>query len=818
MKKINTALLVPSVIAVAVFLIATVLFFKPIFFDNKVLAQGDVMQWQGSAKELADYRSATGDEALWAPSTFSGMPAYLISVQWSTKAIGFIKRVLTLWMPSGANNIFLACVCYYMMLLAFRVRPYLAIVGALAFAFSSFMLIGLMAGHNARIGAMALIPLVMAGIHLSFSGKKILGFGLTATGIALQLRENHLQVTYYLLIIVAAYGLMQLIVHIREKNTAAYFKTIGLLIPAAILAAGTVIGQLWALSEYTRYSTRGKNELTQTAATPENTKSGLSKEYAFRYSNGILEPITALVPDFYGGSSFNYLVQNQKSETYQALVSSGNNELANQLAQYSSAYWGEQPISAPYYAGAIIIFLAVVGILFAERKYIGWLVPISIFAILLSWGSNFESFNYFLFDYLPGYNKFRSVTFGLIMMFFALPLLGMLGLEKFLEAGLSQQTRKKLWIAFGLTGGVCLLLVLFTGIFSFMREAESSLPNWFLSALRDDRKSLMRNDALRSFFFIAGVFLVLYFNLIKKIAPWIVYAFIGICVLIDLTVVDNRYSSEQLYKRKRESNFTVRPSEAEVLKDKSYYRVYSTDGDGRASYFFKSLTGYNGAPLRRYQDLLDSCISTDMRRLSADAQRQNFDFSKYGTLNMLNCKYIIFGAEQGQVIVNPAAAGPAWFVKDVVSVTSPAEEIAAVNTIDTRSTAVMDVTKFKAPAFQYDSAATLTVLEYKPNVIRYESDAQVAGLGVFSEIHYPAGWTATIDGKESPILRVNYALRALEIPAGRHAIEFTFAPKPYVIGNRITAACSWLMLLVLLGTLGWSVKEQLYAANRKSEV
>lgn len=809
MKKINTSLLIPSIIAVVVFLIATVIFFKPLFFDNRVLAQGDVTQWQGSAKELSDYRNATGEEALWAPATFSGMPAYLISVRWSTQAIGFIKQVITLWMPSGANNIFLACICYYIMLLAFRVRPYLAIAGAIAFAFSSFMLIGLTAGHNARIGAMALIPLVLAGIHLSFSGKRVLGFGLTATAIALQLRENHLQVTYYLLIIVAGYGIMQLVVSIREKKLAEYLKTIGVLIPAAVLAVGTVIAQLWAVSEYSEYSTRGKNILAQSATTVKQSESGLSKEYAFRYSNGILEPITALIPNFYGGSSFNYLVQDQESETYQALVNSNNNELANQLAQYSTSYWGAQPISAPYYAGAIIIFLAVIGILFAERKYVWWLVPISFFAIMLSWGSNFESFNYFLFDHLPGYNKFRSVTFGLIIMFFSLPLLGMLGLEKLFEIGITKDTRKKLWIAFAVTGGVCFLLVLFAGAFSFMREDESSLPPWFFNALVEDRKSLMRGDALRSFFFIAAIFIVLYFNLVKKVAPWIVYAFIGVFVLIDLMVVDNRFVSDQLYKRKREATYAIRPSEAEVLKDKSNYRVYSTDGDGRASYFFKSLTGYNGAPLRRYQDLMDSCINTDMRRLSTDAQRSGFDFSKYSTLNMLNCKYIIFGEQAGQVIVNPAAAGPAWFVKDVVSVNSPTEEIAKVTEIDTRSTAVIDASEIKVPAIQYDSTSKIDVLEYKPNSIRYESNSQANGLAVFSEIHYPKGWTATIDGKETPILRANYALRALEVPAGKHTIEFTFAPKPYVVGDKITAACSWILLIVLLGSIGWTIKEEI---------
>lgn len=771
------------------------------------MVQHDIAQSIAGSKVLIDYREQTGDEGLWASTMFSGMPAYTVSIQWSNGAVRFLKNVLTLWLPHPVSNIFLAFICYYIMLLVFRVRPYLAMAGAFAFGLSSFMLIGLGAGHNARIGATALVPLVMAGIHLAFSGKRILGFGVTAAALALHLRENHFQVTYYMIFIVLGYGLMQLIVAVREKKVAELVKTVGMLIPAALLAAGSFLGQLWAVKEYTPFSIRGKTELTpvQNNAPQE---SGMNREKAFAYSNGIAEPMTFIIPNFYGGSSQDYLVQNRESETYKALVRIGNEQQANQLAPYSTPYWGTQPIAAPYYAGAIIVFLFVLGILFAERKYIWWLVSISLFALVLSWGKNFEAFNYFLFDHLPGYNKFRSVTFALMMAFFAMPLLGLLGLERFFEKGINPSTKKKLLITFGVTGGVCLLLILFGGIFSYMNDREATLPDWFLSALRDDRKSLLRSDAIRSFFFIFAIFIVLYFNLIKKVSPWIVCAFISFFVMIDLAVVDNRYFAKENYKRKREAVFTLRPSEEQVLQDKTYYRVYNTDGDARASYFFNSVTGYNGAILRRYQDLMDSCLNShDMALLSADAQHGSFNFSNYSTLNMLNCKYIIYGEQPNQFIVNTAAAGPAWFVQELVSVASANEELAYVNEIDTRKTAVIDISKFKAPVFQYDSTATIVNLDHKPNYLRYESQSQTTSLGVFSEIYYPEGWVATIDGKETSILRVNYTLRALEIPAGKHLIEFSFKPKPYAVGNPVTAACSWILLLVLVCSIGWSFKK-----------
>lgn len=807
MKKISFIQhVLPHSIAVVVFLLTTVFFFSPVFFESKRLVQSDAQQSIGATKALVDFREQTGEEGLWAPNMFSGMPGYLVTVQWGYSTVSYLKRVLSLNIPHPIANIFLAFVCYYIMLLAFKVRPYLAIAGALAFGLSSFMIIGLSAGHNARIGAMAFMPLVMAGIHLAFSGKRILGFGVTAAGLALHLRENHLQVTYYLIFIVLGYGLMQLIVAIREKKVPELFKTLIILIPAAILAAGTYFGPLWAVSEYSAYSTRGKTELVMPATA--NTGSGLNRDYVFHYSNGILEPFTMLIPNFYGGSSSTYFVRDQTSESYKALMNSGNQEAANQLAGYTGAYWGEQPFTAPYYAGAIVVFLFIVGIIFADRKYTVWLVTISALAIMMSWGKNFETFNYFLFDYFPVYNKFRSVTFALVIVFFAMPLLGLLGLEKFMEKGATKENKKKLVIAFAATGGVCLFLWLFGGMFSFLKEAEANLPDWFTDALRDDRMALLKSDALRSFAFITAIFIVLYFDLQKKVAAGFFFAFLIFFVLIDLMVVDKRYFAKENYKRKRESVFVAYPSEQQVLRDTSYYRVFSDMYDGRASYFFNSIDGYHGAPLKRYENLQDSCIYKDLQQFLGDYQTRNLDYSRYGILNMLNCKYVILGQNANEVVVNRGAPGAAWFVRELITVNSPNEELATVDEIDTRTTAVIDGSMFKVAPPQYDSTSFIRVISHKPNYLKYRATTQVNSLAVFSEIYYPEGWVAYIDGQEAPILRVNFVLRALEIPAGDHTVEFRFAPKSYTVGNKITTASSWLLLLVLLGSIGWSLRKE----------
>ncbi len=800
----------PHLLAVIVFLVVTVTFFNPFFFDNKILNQNDITQFVWGSKELRDFRDATGEEGLWASTMFSGMPAYLVNLDWSDEVVVGMKKVLSLFLTHPVCNVFLCFICYYIMLFTFKVRPYLAIAGALVFGLSSYIIIGLGAGHNARIGAIAFMPLVMAGIHLAFTGKRILGFGVTAAAMALQLRENHTQITYYLIIIVLGYGAMQLVTALREKRLNEFAKTIGVLVVAVGIGASTFVGPLWAITEFSKYSTRGPSELITTSANTSG--SGLPKSYAFQYSNGIFEPLTALVPDFYGGSAFNAFVNDEKSETYKSLVNAGDQNTANQLAQFSSSYWGDQPLSAPYYEGAIVVFLFVLGCLIVEKKYRWWLVSVSIIAVMMSYGDNLPAFNYFLFDNLPGYNKFRSVTFIMVIVFFSFPLLGMMALENVLQTGVTKEIKRKLIIAFGLTGGLCLLFVLFAGAFSYAKGNEAKLPVWFLQALYSDRESLLRSDAFRSLAFILVIFILLYFDLPKRISLNGFFAVLIIISLIDVVMVDKRYFTASNYQRKRDnSKFTATPADEAILKNKSYYRVLNlTDFySANTSQFHHSLGGYGAVRLKRYQELFDSCISRENDQLISDAQSGRLDFRKYGVMNMLNTKYFIYGQEADNIIPNPEANGVAWFVKDVVTVNSPNEELIKIKQVDTKATAVLDGSKFKltqqgsAP----DSSSKISVVDKKPYWIKYESQSTGGGLAVFSEIYYPWGWHASIDGKEVQILRADYVLRALEVPAGKHIIEFKFEPKPYIIGNKITIASSWVLLLVVMGTIGWTFKK-----------
>ena len=798
--------ILPHALAVLLFFIVTVTFFGPAFFESKTLSQHDITQHLGASKTLRDYREATGEEGLWAGAMFSGMPAYLVSLKWSDGVVITLKKVMSLFLPNPFSNIFLAFLCYYIILITFRIRPYLAMAGAVAFGLSSFMIVGLIAGHNARIGAIAFMPLVMAGIHLSFSGKRVLGFGVTALGLAFHLRENHLQMTYYLMIIVGGYGLMQMIVAYREKQLANFFRTLGLLVPAALIAVGTFFGQFWAINEYSKYSIRGPSEL----AGPKTTgATGLSKDYAFEFSNAISEPFTLLIPNILGGSSSNYLYYNEQSDTYKALLNSGNNDIVNQLGPYTSAYWGPQRLAVPYYASAVICFLFVAGIIFADKKYVWWLASLSALSIMLSWGSNFPALNYFLFDYFPGYDMFRSVTFALVIILFCMPLLGLLGIEKLFSMGLSKAVeRKMLWLL--VVPGICIVMALAGGFGSFLKPTDLDLPAWFRTALRNDRMDLLRSDAWRSFWFsliIGGAL----FATVRKWVNEYVFALVAVAlVLMDITLVDKRYLTKDNFQRKRPIAFAMSAANQEILRDKDYYRVYDLQGgmnDAEASYFHNSIGGYHGAKLRRYQDLYDSAILRETRELISGVQGNSLDFKKFSAINMLNIKYIMYGAEAGNIIPNAEANGPAWFVKYVETVDSPTKELKALEGINTKETAVIDGSKFRLLSnAQPDSTAKVKLVGQMPSYMKYEATSQTGGLIVFSEIYYPKGWHAFVDDKEVPLLRADYVLRAVEVPAGAHKIEMRFEPKPYTIGNKVTIASSWLLLIVVAASLGWHSK------------
>ena len=819
MKKLHFSTdILPHIVAIAVFLIVTIFFFNPVFFENKSLQQYDIQQFLGSSKAIEEYRESTGEEPLWTNAMFSGMPAYLISVHWGNQAIAYLKTLVALFLPHPVANVFIAFVCYYILLLAFRVRPYLALGGAIAFGLSTYMIIGLIAGHNGRIGAIAFMPLVMAGIHLAFTGRRILGMGVTAAGMALHLRENHVQITYYLLLIVLLYGLIRLIEAIKEKTVPALLKTVGLLLLAVVVAAGTFFGQFWALKEYSEHSTRGKSELIPASNTDAANESGMTREYAFEFSNGILEPLTLLIPNFYGGSTGNFLVADRDSEVYKALVRSGDQQTANQLANFTGAYWGGQRLASPYYAGAIIVFLFAIGVAFAPARHVWWLASLSALSVILSWGSNFSAFNYFVFDYLPGYNNFRSVTFILVIILFAMPLLGLLGLERILTNGINKDAKKKLLVTFGLTGGLCFLLWMFAGLFEFTREIEEQLPAWFTQALAEDRKSLFRSDALRSFLFILVAFLAIYFDAHRRISAFGFYAFLAFLITVDLVAVNKRYLTEENYRRNRDNTFfAMTPADQQILKDDSHYRVYNLSyltgagtnpfAEARTSYYHNSIGGYHGAKLRRYAEFYDSCMVSQTEQFVGRASAGNMSFENLSAFNMLNIKYIVIGTQQEHVLPNPAAYGPAWFVSNIVKTDNAADALQATCSANTRTTAVIDTSKFNVGNISADSSAAIELVEYSPKQLRYTTRSSANGLAVFSEIYYP-GWVATIDGEEAEVIRADYILRALEIPAGEHTIEFSFEPKAYTVGNKVTTASSWLVVLLLIGSVAWSLRRQ----------
>jgi len=803
--------LIPHAIAALVFLAVAVLFFAPVVLENKGLSQHDILQWEGAAKEIIDYREKTGEEALWTNSMFGGMPAYLISTVFSGDLVVYVQKALSLWLPSPVYLVFLCFVGYYIMMIAFRVRPWLAIPAALAFGLTGFVIIAIGAGHNIKIAAVAFMPLVMAGIHLAYTRNRLWGFILTSLGLALELRVNHLQITYYLLLIALIYGLSRLVIAIMEKEQVNFAKTTGILIVAALLAVGANIGRLWTVYEYGPNSIRGKSELT---SSEEAKPSGLDKDYAFQYSNGIAEPIFLFIPNFFGGASQQDLGSNSNLE--KALQKNGmdRRQIKSQV-ENAPAYWGDQPLTAPYYGGAVVVFLFVLGLFVLDKKVKYWILGAFALGIVLSWGSNFSAVNYFLFDYLPGYNKFRSVTFAIVITVFAMILGGFLGLEKMINDGWSNQLQKKFLMAVGITGGFALLTALLAGIGSFAGPIDQRLagfPDWYLPALRADRQSLMRMDALRSLFYVLASAAILWLYFKEKVKLNIALIVVGALVFLDMFLVDKRFIDSDSFKRNpHKTNFTANAADQQILKDKNIsYRVYNLMGafnDARTSYFHQSIGGYHGAKMRRYQDLIEFGITPETSTLISGLQSGSPDFRQSNIINMLNTKYFIAGDQANAVIANPEANGNAWYVSEIRKVAGADEEMKVLNEINTKSTAVVDTTLFKTNKGKYSAANIIQLIEQKPNYLKYETNCFEDGFAVFSEVYYPTGWIAKIDDKKVDILRVNYILRGLEVTKGNHVIEFEFKPDSYYIGNKIMLFFNVVILLVFVGGVYLSVKK-----------
>ena len=816
LMKIPINKIIPHLIVIVVFLLITVVFFSPIFLKNQQIYQHDILQGIGAAKSLKTFRESFGEEGLWASSMFSGMPGYLVNTTYSGDLVIYVLKAYTLWLPHPTGYLFISFVSFYILLLAFRVRPYLSMAGAIAFGLTSFQIISLWAGHNAKVGAVAVMPLVLAGVHLAFNKKLGLGFVLTMIGMALEIRMNHLQITYFLLIIVVVYGLNELIFGLKDGIYKELFKPLALLMLAVIIGIGANFGKLWGVYEYSQYSTRGKSELTTQSYSAD---SGLDKDYAFQYSNGIFEPLFLFIPNFFGGSTSQELTTS--SNVAEAFRRNGTppQQIAQQVRSIPT-YWGNQPSTLPYYAGAITIFLFVIGMLFLENRQRWWLLAIVIISIMLSWGNNFATFNYFLFDHLPVYNKFRSVTFTIIIAIVGLILGGFTGLERLITLGLNKSNQNKLLIGFAVTGGFSLLAAIFAGMGSYVggidaRLSGSGYPDWLIDAIRLDRESLLRADAFRSFIFVTLAFVAIFFGL--KNNSILKYSIMGIAflVLLDMFFVARRFLDADSFSRNPQREFFAETSADKLLKTDpdNHFRVLNLPNpfnDARTSYHHRSIGGYHGAKLRRYQDVIEHHLDTEMNEIIEMVKTGNASFTAQGVLNMLDTRYFIAGLDQKGIIPNGHANGAAWFVQAVKKVSSPDQELDDIGNANTKTIAVVDTTKFEVHDSEgYFTAGTIELVQNYPNHLVYDVDASGQVFAIFSEIYYLEGWTATINGNEAPIIRANYILRALEIPQGKHKVEFKFAPTSYVIGNNIMMGFGIMMLIGAASILAFEIRRSL---------
>jgi hypothetical protein len=794
----------PHLISVLVFFAITIIYFHPILFEGKVIRQNDIFQGIGGGQELVEYRDNTGEEGLWTNGMFSGMPAYLVNLYWSGGAIiEKVQSVLSLFLDQPLRETFLALISFYILLLVFKVRPYLALAGAIAYAFSTFFLISIEAGHIWKVRAMAYMPAVLAGVHLCFQRKYIPGFLLTAFALALEINSNHLQITYYLFLIILVYSAVNAVFLIKEGQFKDLLQTSAVLLIAAALAVGTSAGKLWSTAEFGKYSIRGQSELS---TNQEGSSGGLDRDYAFRWSSGIMETFTYIVPNLYGGASGQ--VNKKNSETSKALRTNGIAQAqARQFERGALGYWGEQPFtSGPIYLGASICFLFILALFFVDKKILLWLLPITVLSVMLSWGSNFEGFNYLMFDYFPGYNKFRSVTMTVAIAMLTFPLASVLALEQLISRPFKPVVRKKFLYASGISAGIVLLIFLFPYAPGLN---DPQIPEWLNTAVKKDRASIVRSDALRSLFFVVSIALIWFLQRSEKIKLNTAIIATILLITLDLGLLGTRYLNEESYMKASKSDmFRKSAADERILgDDNEHFRVFNLQNpfnEARTSYFHKSIGGYHGAKIRRYQDVIERYLEAERTEIIQQQGKLREDLTP--VLNALNARYFVAGDEAEAVIRNPYALGNAWFVDNIIAVNNPDEEIAALGDTDLSQTAIIDVSKFNPDKNQLSGMGSITLESYQPNYIKYNSQNQEKGLAVFSEIYYPEGWTVMINGKPGEIIRANYLLRAVELPAGANSIEFTFAPASYTIGNKIMMISSILLLLLAIVAIVYFLK------------
>ncbi len=787
--------LLPHLLILVGFVIISLAYFSPVLQGKKIF-QNDIKQYIGMSKQQKDFRLETGEETYWTNGAFAGMPTYQLGAKYPYNYIKKLDLALR-FLPRPADYLFLYLLGFYILLIVLKVDFKLAALGALAFGFSTYLIIILGVGHNSKAHAIAYMPLVLSGILLTFQRKYIAGFMLTVVAMGLEIVANHFQMTYYLLLLVIVLGVAYLIDAYKKKALPHYFKSVGVLVLAVILSIGLNATGVMATQEYVKESTRGKSELTiNVDGSPKDLTSGLDRSYITAYSYGILETFNLFIPRFMGGGSIENV--GKDSETYKLARS-----------EDSPTYWGNQPgVEAPAYIGAVVLFLFVFALFLIKGRLKWWLVGGTLLSLLLSYGKNLGFLTNFFIDYVPLYNKFRAVSSIQVILELCIPVLAIFGLVRlFNDFEKKEEKLKALKYTTLITGGIAIVFLLFrSSLFDFVGASDGSYRQSygqeFVDAIKADRVTIFVEDTIRTLILVllsAGVIFMFLKEKLKE--KWVMIAF-GALILFDLVGVDKRYVSNDDFVSAIKVNkpFQANAADKEILKDKSYFRVYDlVSGPSKPSYYHNSLNGYNAAELKRYREVFDFYISN----------------VNTNVLNMFNTKYIIAEDKEGHVFpyTNEGANGNVWFVKELQKVNSANEEIQALDSLDNKNKAVYTVprlTKQKAYGGQFavDSLASIKLVENKQNYLKYQSDNVNKGFAVFSEVYYGNGWKTLIDGVEATHIRVNYTLRGMEIPAGKHVIEFKFDPDVVKTGSSIALGSSIIFGLLFFGGLFYKFKKK----------
>ena len=809
--------LIPDMVAIVIFAVISFVYFCPAVTEGRILSQHDSVAGIGAGQESKEYMERTGERTRWTNSIFGGMPTYQMSPSYeSTDMLKGIENLYHLYLPTYVWYVFVMLLGFYILLRAFDFKAWMAVLGAIIWAFSSYFFIIIAAGHIWKLITLAYIPPTIAGMVLCYRGKCLLGGLVTTLFVALQIMSNHVQMTYYFLFVMLFMAIAFGVKAIKENAFAMFLKRTGVLVVAGLIGVCINLSNLYHTYEYSKESMRGKSELVKENSANQ-TDSGLERDYITQWSYGIGETFSLLVPNVKGGASVPLAANAKAMEKANPMYGS----IYSQLGQY----WGEQPgTSGPVYVGAFVVFLFILG-LFIVKTPMKWaLFAATVLSILLSWGKNFMPFTDFFIDYVPMYNKFRAVSSILVIAEFTIPLLAMLALKEVVASPILIKERKKdFLISFGLTGGLALLFAVMPKVFfsSYVSTMEMnalrSIPTDqlmpLLSNLEEMRMSLFTSDALRSFFIILiGVNLILAYGM-GKLKQNVLIGALAVLCLVDMWDVNKRYLYDEQFVEKQVQTQGFKQTETDklILQDEALdYRVLNlasnTFNENNTAYWHKSVGGYHAAKLRRYQEMIEEHISDEMQGLygavaDVGGDMKKLDASEFPVLNMLNTRYFIFPLQGGQTapLPNPFALGNAWFVDEVQYVSNANEEIEAIHGLNPQQTAVVDK-KFESivKSIPSDAMDTIELVAYEPNYLKYEVDSEKGGTVVFSEIYYP-GWQSTIDGQEAAHGRANYILRAMNVPAGKHVVEFRFDPKS--LHTTETIAFIALGLLALLAVV-----------------